>query len=125
MQQSRRAGSNRRAGNRSSFVSNYAKLEDEKSGRCLEVRTDNQGIVIYTANWLHEIGRKNHTGIAFEAQELPCLSELNRKNTKWGEYMKEKQVSDFTLIFKKKISDIIWGKKEEKIEKKKIGGTMF
>ncbi len=38
--------------------------------------------------------------------------------------MKEKQVSDFTLIFKK-ISDIIWGKKEEKIEKKKIGGTMF
>lgn len=38
--------------------------------------------------------------------------------------MKEKQVSDFTLIFKK-ISDIIWGRKEEKIEKKKIGGTMF
>lgn len=38
--------------------------------------------------------------------------------------MKEKQVSDFTLIFKK-INDIIWGKKEEKIEKKKIGGTMF
>ncbi len=38
--------------------------------------------------------------------------------------MKEKQVSDFTLIFKK-ISDIIWGKKEGKIEKKKIGGTMF
>ena len=38
--------------------------------------------------------------------------------------MKEKQVSDFTLIFKK-ISDIIWGKKEENIEKKKIGGTMF
>lgn len=32
--------------------------------------------------------------------------------------MKEKQVSDFTLIFKK-ISDIIWGKKEENIEKKK------
>src|SRR3712207_3782843 len=38
--------------------------------------------------------------------------------------MKEKQVSDFTLILQK-ISDIIWGKKEEKIEKKKIGGTMF
>ena len=38
--------------------------------------------------------------------------------------MKEKQVSDFTLILQK-ISDIIRGKKEEKIEKKKIGGTMF
>src|SRR3712207_7053473 len=38
--------------------------------------------------------------------------------------MKEKQVSDFTLIYKK-ISEIIWGKKQGKIEKKKIGGTMF
>lgn len=40
------------------FVGNYAKLEDEKSGRCLEVRTNNKAMVIYTANWFREIGRK-------------------------------------------------------------------
>ncbi|KDE65062.1 aldose 1-epimerase [Fusobacterium necrophorum DJ-1] len=83
------------------FVGNYAKLEDEKSGRCLEVRTDNQGMVIYTANWLHEIGRKNHTGIAFEAQELPCLSELKPKEYKVGRVYERETSFRFYIDFQK------------------------
>lgn len=83
------------------FVSNYAKLEDEESGRCIEITTDNNAMVIYTANWLHEIGRKDHTGIAFEAQELPCLSELKPKEYKVGREYERKTSFRFYVDFQK------------------------
>lgn len=83
------------------FVCNYAKLEDEGSGRCVEITTENKAMVIYTANWLHEIGRKNHTGIALEAQELPCLSELKAKEYKVGREYERKTSFRFYVDFTK------------------------
>lgn len=51
------------------------KLEDQKSGRVLEVETDQPAVVIYTGNYLHEVGKlnskvccKKHMGICFETQ---------------------------------------------------------
>lgn len=58
------------------FLTNYALLKDKESGRCVEVKTDRDCIVIYTANWLHSIGRKNHSGICFETQDMPSLSKF-------------------------------------------------
>ncbi|EFS28868.2 aldose epimerase family protein [Fusobacterium gonidiaformans] len=83
------------------FLTQYAKLEDETSGRCLEVKTDNHAMVLYTANWLHEIGRKNHSGIALEAQELPCLSELKEKEYNVGREYERKTSFRFYVDFQK------------------------
>lgn len=62
-------------------------LEDHISGRRLEVYTDQPVAVIYTGNYLYEIGKlsdgtecKNHMGICFETQDYPnVLSFLPEK----------------------------------------------
>lgn len=72
------------------FLTDYALLEDRDSGRAVEVTTENQAIVIYTANWLHEIGRKNHTGICFEAQDLPSLVKFKSEEYKIGKTYRRK-----------------------------------
>lgn len=62
------------------FILNHSKekvilLEDKISGRTLEVVTDQPAVVIYTGNYLYEVGRlngeidcKKHMGICFETQ---------------------------------------------------------
>lgn len=49
------------------------KMFSEKSKIEMEVETDNQAVVIYTANYFNDIGLKNHSGICFETQEAPNL----------------------------------------------------
>lgn len=53
-------------------------LEDKISGRKLEVYTDQPAVVIYSGNYLHEVGElsdgsncKKHMGICFETQDYP------------------------------------------------------
>ena len=53
-------------------------LEDKVSGRKLEVYTDQPAVVIYSGNYLYEIGKlsdgsdcKKHMGICFETQDYP------------------------------------------------------
>lgn len=79
------------------FLTNYACLQDQTSGRRVEVTTDNQSIVVYTANWLHEIGRKNHTGICFEAQELPGLSKWKKEEYQTGKTYQRKTIFRFSV----------------------------
>lgn len=64
-----------------------AQLKDDISGRMLKVFTDQPAVVIYTGNYLHEIGKlsdgsdcKKHMGICFETQDYPnVLSFLPEK----------------------------------------------
>lgn len=80
------------------FLTNYVFLEDRESGRAVEVTTDNHAIVIYTANWLHEIGRKNHTGICFEAQELPSLYKFKPEEYQAGKSYERKTRFRFFIL---------------------------
>ena len=59
-----------------------ARLEDPRSGRVLEVLTDQPGIQVYTGNFLDGtlIGKQRHVyrmgdGIALEPQNLPGYSQ--------------------------------------------------
>ena len=57
------------------FNGKIGKLEIKniKSGIKMSVETNNPAVVIYTANYLQDIGFKKHSAICFEAQEVPNL----------------------------------------------------
>lgn len=48
-------------------------IYNEKSKIKMEIETDNQAVVVYTANYFVDIGLKNHSGICFETQDAPNL----------------------------------------------------
>ncbi|WP_074016903.1 aldose epimerase family protein [Fusobacterium massiliense] len=48
-------------------------IKNENTGIKISVETDNPAVVIYTANYLNEIGFKKHSAICFETQEAPNL----------------------------------------------------
>ena len=55
-----------------------AELKDKLSGRMLKVFNDQPAVVIYSGNYLHEVGKlsndiecKKHMGICFETQDYP------------------------------------------------------
>ena len=57
------------------FNGEIGKLEIKniKSGIKMLVETNNPAVVIYTANYLQDIGFKKHSAICFETQEVPNL----------------------------------------------------
>jgi len=57
------------------FNEKIGKLEIEnlESGIKMLVETDNPAVVIYTGNYLQDIGFKKHSAICFETQEVPNL----------------------------------------------------
>ena len=57
------------------FNGKIGKLEIKniKSGIKISVETNNPAVVIYTANYLQDIGFKKHSAICFETQEVPNL----------------------------------------------------
>ena len=81
------------------FNDEIGKLEIEnlESGIKMSVETDNPAVVIYTANYLQDVGFKKHSAICFETQEVPNLyrdKNINicptfiDKNTKYERYTK-------------------------------------
>ena len=62
------------------FNNKIGKLEIEnlETGIKMLVETDNPAVVIYTANYLQDIGFKKHSAICFETQEIPNLY-VNKK----------------------------------------------
>ena len=57
------------------FNEKIGKLEIKnlESGIKMSVETNNPAVVIYTANYLQDIGFKKHSAICFETQEVPNL----------------------------------------------------
>ena len=57
------------------FNKEIGKLEikNPESGIKMSVETNNPAVVIYTANYLQDIGFKKHSAICFETQEVPNL----------------------------------------------------
>lgn len=81
------------------FNGKIGKLEIKniKSGIKMSVETNNPAVVIYTANYLQDIGFKKHSAICFETQEVPNLyrdKNINvyptfiDKNTNYEKYTK-------------------------------------
>ena len=81
------------------FNEKIGKLEIKniKSGIKMSVETNNPAVVIYTANYLQDIGFKKHSAICFETQEVPNLyrdENINiyptfiDKNTNYERYTK-------------------------------------
>ena len=81
------------------FNDKVGKLEIEnlKSGIKMLVETNNPAVVVYTANYLQDIGFKKHSAICFETQEVPNLyrdENINiyptfiDKNTNYERYTK-------------------------------------
>ena len=81
------------------FNDKVGKLEIEnlKSGIKMLVETNNPAVVVYTANYLQDIGFKKHSAICFETQEVPNLytdKNINvyptfiDKNTNYERYTK-------------------------------------
>ena len=75
------------------FNDKVGKLEIEnlESGIKISVETDNPAVVIYTANYLQDIGFKKHSAICFETQEVPNLyfsPTFIDKNTNYKRYTK-------------------------------------
>ena len=81
------------------FNEEIGKLEIKniKSGIKISVETNNPAVVIYTANYLQDIGFKKHSAICFETQEVPNLyrdENINiyptfiDKNTNYERYTK-------------------------------------
>ena len=81
------------------FNGEIGKLEIKniKSGIKMSVETNNPAVVIYTANYLQDIGFKKHSAICFETQEVPNLyrdENINifptfiDKNTNYEKYTK-------------------------------------
>ena len=81
------------------FNDKIGKLEIEnlESGIKMSIETDNPAVVIYTANYLQDVGFKKHSAICFETQEVPNLyrdKNINiyptfiDKNTKYERYTK-------------------------------------
>ncbi|QQB74475.1 galactose mutarotase [Fusobacterium canifelinum] len=81
------------------FNEKIGKLEIKnlESGIKMSVETNNPAVVIYTANYLQDIGFKKHSAICFETQEVPNLyrdENINvyptfiDKNTNYEKYTK-------------------------------------
>ena len=81
------------------FNDKVGKLEIEnlESGIKMSIETDNPAVVIYTANYLQDIGFKKNSAICFETQEVPNLyrdKNINiyptfiDKNTNYERYTK-------------------------------------
>ncbi|RRD27121.1 aldose epimerase family protein [Fusobacterium canifelinum] len=81
------------------FNGEVGKLEIKnlESGIKMSVETNNPAVVIYTANYLQDIGFKKHSAICFETQEVPNLyrdKNINiyptfiDKNTNYEKYTK-------------------------------------
>ena len=81
------------------FNEKIGKLEIKniKSGIKMSVETNNPAVIIYTANYLQDIGFKKHSAICFETQEVPNLyrdKNINiyptfiDKNTNYEKYTK-------------------------------------
>lgn len=79
---------------------------DEESGRILEMKTDQPAVVIYTGNWLDEVGVisgdivcRNHFGFCLETQDYPdVLKFIPEKSKIYNENKKYMQKT--TFIFK-------------------------
>ena len=79
---------------------------DEESGRILEMKTDQPAVVIYTGNWLDEVGTisgnivcRNHFGFCLETQDYPdVLKFIPEKSKIYNENKKYTQKT--TFIFK-------------------------
>ena len=79
---------------------------DEESGRILEMKTDQPAVVIYTGNWLDEVGIisgnticRNHFGFCLETQDYPdVLKFIPEKSKIYNENKKYTQKT--TFIFK-------------------------
>ena len=63
------------------FNNKIGKLEIKnlETGIKISVETNNPAVVIYTANYLQDIGFKKHSAICFETQEVPNLY-VDKKN---------------------------------------------
>jgi len=81
------------------FNNKIGKLEIKnlESGIKMSVETNNPAVVIYTANYLQDIGFKKHSAICFETQEVPNLYKDKKiniyptfidKNTNYKKYTK-------------------------------------
>lgn len=62
---------------------------DEESGRILEMKTDQPAVVIYTGNWLDEVGVisgnvvcRNHFGFCLETQDYPDVLKFIPEKSK-------------------------------------------
>lgn len=83
-------------------------LEDKVSGKKLEVYTDQPAVVIYSGNYLYEIGKlsdgsdcKKHMGICFETQDYPNVLNFMPEKAKIYNSSKaysQKTVFKFTTI---------------------------
>lgn len=83
-------------------------LEDKISGRKLEVYTDQPAVVIYSGNYLYEIGKlsdgsecKKHMGICFETQDYPNVLNFMPEKGKIYNSLKpylQKTIFKFTNI---------------------------
>ena len=79
---------------------------DEESGRILEMKTNQPAVVIYTGNWLDEVGVisgdivcRNHFGFCLETQDYPdVLKFIPEKSKIYNENKKYMQKT--TFIFK-------------------------
>lgn len=79
---------------------------DEESGRVIEMVTDQPAVVIYTGNWLDEVGTisgnvvcKNHFGFCLETQDYPDVFNFIPEKGKIYSY-NEKYNQKTTFIFK-------------------------
>ena len=87
------------------FNNKIGKLEIEnlETGIKMSVETDNPAVVIYTANYLQDIGFKKHSAICFETQEVPNLY-VNKKINIYPTFIDEntnyKRYTKFIFTFK-------------------------
>lgn len=79
---------------------------DEESGRILEMKTDQPAVVIYTGNWLDEVGVisgnvvcRNHFGFCLETQDYPDVLKFIPEKSKIYNRNK-KYTQKTTFIFK-------------------------
>ncbi|MFK4784471.1 aldose epimerase family protein [Fusobacterium sp. MFO224] len=74
------------------------KITDEKSGRVMEVKTNQPVVVVYTGNYLNEIFEKNHLGFCLEMQDYPdVLQFLARKAKLYSEKNNYYNRSEYTF----------------------------
>lgn len=79
---------------------------DEESGRILEMKTDQPAVVVYTGNWLDEVGVisgnvvcRNHFGFCLETQDYPDVLKFIPEKSKIYNGNK-KYTQKTTFIFK-------------------------
>lgn len=74
------------------------KISHEKSGRTMEVKTNQPVVVVYTGNYLDEIFEKNHLGVCLEMQDYPDVLQFLSGNAKlYSEKNKYYNKSEYTF----------------------------